>query len=570
MPEIGSKISLISKADIRYEGELFTVDPQECTIALSSVRSFGTEDREASCPVPAQNQTYDFILFRGTDIKDIRVMQGQPMPPNDPAIVQHQISHPPPSAAPGYPGVVQPAHSFPHHLAAAPGSHLMGNLAATSHHHSAVPGAGGYNPMSGMTFTREPHKPTAPQPSHVGGPIGGGVVGHVGHDLAGGPSSSSLPPPQTHNSGSNHHQQQQTTSSDLIGSLSRSSTPAPRKSPPLNQGLHHNNIVVRDSRMGMSMGMGRAVQRPPSRQSRSRERLNSHQHSSQSHPNQQPALTYRDRNDFYDRNEMRHEFRDYRDNRNRDNYRDNYRLSHNQHQRGSGGGGGGWNNHHNNQRQRSISGGRRPRPRSRGPGFGNRPGYQGKAKNTLKFDGDYDFDKANTEFNEMLSKLNDTKIDDGVAPVLNGDVDGKKDDSGNETGVGENDHDEDQAKFYDKTKSFFDNISCEAVERSKGGFQRPDWRQERKVNSETFGVAATRRGGGYRGRGGFYYQRGYNNRSYNNNRNNSNQQQQQPLQQQRRNNYHPSSRNNGGSQSSSQQQSQPQPAAGATQQPQTN
>lgn len=36
MPELGSKISLISKADIRYEGRLFTVDPQECTIALAS------------------------------------------------------------------------------------------------------------------------------------------------------------------------------------------------------------------------------------------------------------------------------------------------------------------------------------------------------------------------------------------------------------------------------------------------------------------------------------------------------------------------------------------------------
>lgn len=36
MPELGSKISLISKADIRYEGRLFTVDPNECTIALAS------------------------------------------------------------------------------------------------------------------------------------------------------------------------------------------------------------------------------------------------------------------------------------------------------------------------------------------------------------------------------------------------------------------------------------------------------------------------------------------------------------------------------------------------------
>jgi hypothetical protein len=39
MPELGSKISLISRADIRYEGRLFTVDPQECTIALANGKS---------------------------------------------------------------------------------------------------------------------------------------------------------------------------------------------------------------------------------------------------------------------------------------------------------------------------------------------------------------------------------------------------------------------------------------------------------------------------------------------------------------------------------------------------
>ncbi|KAI5697817.1 hypothetical protein M8J75_016003 [Diaphorina citri] len=494
MPELGSKISLISKADIRYEGELFTVDPNECTIALSNVRSFGTEDREAQCPVPAQSQIYDFILFRGSDIKDIRVVQGQPMPPNDPAIVQHQISHPPPSAAPGYPGVVQPTHThaYSHHLGAAPGSHLMAGSMGASHHVHPSVSAGGYNPMS-----------------------------------------------------------------DLIGSLSRSSTPAPRKSPTLGD-MGGIGQAIGGQRLGMGQ---RAVQRPQSRQSRSRERLNNHQAANMgstgagsggggaiggSH-SQQPTLTYRDRNDFYDRNEMRHEFRDYRDRDThhhhrgggRDNYRDNYRLSH----QGGGGvggrdggprGGGGW---HNN-RQRSISGGRRPRPRSRGPGFGGAGGggYGGKGgKHTLKFDADYDFDKANSEFNEMLSKLNETKLEDGGAPVVvngtggsvgNGgvgapgsDPDGKKDDSGNETGVGDTEPEDD--KFYDKTKSFFDNISCEAVERSKGAFQRTDWRQERKMNSETFGVAATRRGGGYRGRGGFYYGGG---RGYNHHRNHYNNQ----------------------------------------------
>jgi len=76
---------------------------------------------------------------------------------------------------------------------------------------------------------------------------------------------------------------------------------------------------------------------------------------------------------------------------------------------------------------------------------------------------------------------------------LNGETD-KKDDSGNETGAGEHEPEEDDvAVCYDKTKSFFDNISCEAAQdRSKN--KKNDWRQERKLNTETFGVSSTRRG----------------------------------------------------------------------------
>lgn len=85
----------------------------------------------------------------------------------------------------------------------------------------------------------------------------------------------------------------------------------------------------------------------------------------------------------------------------------------------------------------------------------------------------------------------------------------EKDDSGNETGAGEHEPEEDHeggGTGYDKTKSFFDNISCEAQTDRKGK-PRVDWRQERKLNSETFGVSSTRRGGmgGYRGRGGHNY-----------------------------------------------------------------
>ena len=63
------------------------------------------------------------------------------------------------------------------------------------------------------------------------------------------------------------------------------------------------------------------------------------------------------------------------------------------------------------------------------------------------------------------SRLAKAKIDAGTENE-------KKDDSGNETGAGEADPEEDpDVVHYDKSKSFFDNISCEAVERSKGSVQ---------------------------------------------------------------------------------------------------
>lgn len=51
-------------------------------------------------------------------------------------------------------------------------------------------------------------------------------------------------------------------------------------------------------------------------------------------------------------------------------------------------------------------------------------------------------------------------------PVLHV-ADEKKDDSGNETAAGEGEQEEEPV-FYDKAKSFFDSISCEALERSRG------------------------------------------------------------------------------------------------------
>lgn len=53
------------------------------------MRSFGTEDRPTDRPVPARDEIFEYIIFRGADIEDLQVRE----PPSssltqDPAIVE--------------------------------------------------------------------------------------------------------------------------------------------------------------------------------------------------------------------------------------------------------------------------------------------------------------------------------------------------------------------------------------------------------------------------------------------------------------------------------------------------
>ncbi|KAI0008398.1 Scd6-like Sm domain-containing protein [Xylariaceae sp. FL0662B] len=168
---LGSRISLISKSDIRYSGVLHEINSEESTVSLENVKSFGTEGRRGNPDeeIAPSDQVYEYIVFRGSDVKDLRIEQPappkenqQPKVPDDPAIVGSR-ARPTGNVAPGPASHGPGPHGFGHPYQPNPFYAPPGQW-----------GRGGPGPGPGPGFNGMPyHPPPGWFPPNQGYPAGG-------------------------------------------------------------------------------------------------------------------------------------------------------------------------------------------------------------------------------------------------------------------------------------------------------------------------------------------------------------------------------------------------------------
>jgi len=74
-----NRISIITKANLRYEGILYNINAEDQQITLTQVRSFGTEGRRPGNEIGPTPDIHEYIVFKGSDIKDLKVLENQPV-----------------------------------------------------------------------------------------------------------------------------------------------------------------------------------------------------------------------------------------------------------------------------------------------------------------------------------------------------------------------------------------------------------------------------------------------------------------------------------------------------------
>ena len=85
---LGSKISIMTAAEVRYEGTLSEVDPSKKSMTLIKVQSFGTEGRKKGTnEIPATDKEIPEVVFKLDGIKDFKILSQPDVTQLDPAII---------------------------------------------------------------------------------------------------------------------------------------------------------------------------------------------------------------------------------------------------------------------------------------------------------------------------------------------------------------------------------------------------------------------------------------------------------------------------------------------------